>query len=167
MQSFRIFFGTIFFAFLINAPAVASEQEIVGYVETVKILPGDFLLKAKLDTGAKSSSLDVRDLKSFTRNGKPWVKFLVENINGKEVEFERPVTRTAVIKRAGVEKDSRPVVKLPICLGHFLKEAEVNLTQRPKMNYRLLLGRLFLSRTFLVDSGSSFLTKPKCGKRDK
>ena len=166
IEKFLLFCSIIAFSiFGTGSPSIAREQHIVGYVEAVKIFPSEFPLKAKLDTGARTSSIDVRSIKHFTRKGEKWVKFSVESNDGSEIEFERPIVRISKIKRAGVDRDERPVIVLPICLGRVLKDAEVNLTERPKMNYRLLLGRLFLSDDFLVDSGQSHLSNPTCRKR--
>ena len=162
-------FGLVFAVLNLGTMATSSarEQQIVGYVEAVKIFPSKFPLIAKLDTGARTSSIDVRMVTHFTRGGERWVKFSVESNEGKVIEFERPIVRISKIKRAGVARDERPVIVLPICMGGVLKDAEVNLTERPKMNYRLLLGRLFLSGDFLVDPGQTHLSNPTCSKPGK
>lgn len=142
-------------------------KEIVGYVERVQLYPGGKPFRAKLDTGARTSSVDVRDMEFFTRDGKRWVRFVVETNTDEGIELERPVIRTSIIKRAGVEKEERPVVRLGVCLGHYYKRAEFNLTQRPGMNYRILLGRRFLSDQFLIDPSKAFLAPAECVNEKK
>jgi len=154
----------VFSAFPVVSPGAAETRQIVGYVERVQLLPGGAELTAKLDTGAKTSSLDVSSLEYFTKAGEDWVRFTITGIKGKDAVEERPLVRMVTIRRADTPMDRRPVVKIGLCLGHFYKEADVNLTYRPKMSYRLLLGRLFLSGPFLIDARADFLTEPACKK---
>ena len=57
----------------------------------------------------------------------------------------------------------RPVILLRICLGGVRKEAEVNLVDRSRFKYPLLIGRSFLAGDFLIDSDQTYLLKPLCG----
>ncbi|MGN7614642.1 ATP-dependent zinc protease family protein, partial [Magnetococcales bacterium HHB-1] len=141
-----------------------------GYVEKVRIfLPkDDIVIKAKIDTGAKTSSLDVDELTFFTHKEEDWVEFTVTDDDGEAIRLSLPVERSTRIRRAGAKRDERPVVKLGLCLGRYYKEGEVNLTQREGMNYPMLIGRRFLSKSYLVDSSKKFLQKkPKCKKREQ
>jgi len=83
----------------ISASGTLFAKEVVGWVETVKIYPGGILVKAKLDTGAKTSSLDCECITPFKRDGKDWLSFSVKNHEGVIVRLEKPVTRVARIKR--------------------------------------------------------------------
>ncbi len=154
--------------FSLISVASADNLPVVGYVENVRIfLSSDHIVrKAKIDTGAKTSSLDVDGLSIYSRKGSDWVSFLVKNEDGEQIKVELPIERSARIRRAGAEKDERPVVKLGLCLGRFYKEGEVNLSERDGMNYKMLIGRRFLSGSYLVNSGKKFLQKkPRCKKR--
>ncbi|MBF0357778.1 MAG: ATP-dependent zinc protease [Magnetococcales bacterium] len=138
---------------------------VVGYIEKVKIflLPDNIVLKAKIDTGAKTSSLDVDSLAFFSKQSKDWVRFSVTDDDGEQIQLSLPVERITRIRRAGTKSDKRPVVKISLCLGDYYKEGEVNLSEREGMNYPMLIGRRFLSKSFLVDSSQKFLQKnPKC-----
>ncbi|MBF0383111.1 MAG: ATP-dependent zinc protease [Magnetococcales bacterium] len=146
-----------------------SDLPVVGYVEKVKIFLSseNIVIKAKIDTGAKTSSLDVDSLSFFTRSDEDWVRFTVTDDDGESIKLSLPVERSTRIRRAGARKDERPVVKLGLCLGKYYKEGEVNLSEREGMNYPMLIGRRFLSKSYIVDSSRKFMQKkPKCKKRE-
>ncbi len=142
--------------------ANGAERKVVGYIEEVRIFPGDVYFKAKVDTGARTSSIDVRDPVVFERDGREWVRFSVNNKAGDSISVERPVVRTPKVRRSGTAKQVRYVVTLGICLGDYFKEAEVNLNDRAGMSYKILIGRLFLSDQFYVDSSKKNMTTPNC-----
>ena len=62
-------------ALVMALPAAAVEKKVVGWIEKVRIYPGNFVVHAKLDSGAEYCSLDAANLKEFDRNGKRWVRF--------------------------------------------------------------------------------------------
>ena len=142
--------------------ALAAEKRIVGWIETVNIYPGNLEIKAKLDTGARNSSLNAENLEQFKRNGETWVRFDLRNYKNRTEIFEAKVIRTARIKQLGQEADIRPVIKLGICIGNTYKEVEVNLEDRSGFNYQMLIGRSFLKGSFIVDPGLTFTIKPDC-----
>jgi hypothetical protein len=142
--------------------AFAEEKRIVGWIENVSIYPGNMKIKAKLDTGARHSSLNAKNLQQFKRNGDTWVRFEILNFKNRLETFEVKVSRIAKIKQFGQEADRRPVIKLGICLGNRYKEVEVNLQDRSGFNYQMLIGRSFLKGSFMVDPGRTFTIKPNC-----
>jgi hypothetical protein len=143
-------------AYLVHA------KEVVGWVEKVIIYPGELVVKAKIDSGAKTSSLNCKCYNFFERDGKEWVKFTVVNFEGETTELEKPVVRIAKIKRHYGDKQERPVVKLGLCLANTYKETEFTLIDRSGLNYQVLVGRQFLEDAFLIDPGESFTRKPEC-----
>lgn len=147
----------------VTRPDVAQdERRTIGYVEYVVIEPGNLRLKAKIDTGAKSSSIDAINILPFIRDGKQWVWFSVVIDDDQHLRFELPVVRTVRVKRANAPTQRRYVVEMGICLGNVFKKAEVNLVNRTGMNYRMLIGRLFIKESFVVDPASNFLASPSC-----
>lgn len=169
----RIFLLSLVFSFTWTtaSPAFSHESNlpVVGYVEKVRLflLSDNIVLKAKIDTGAKTSSLDVDSLTFFSRQDEDWVRFTVTGEGGKTIKLSLPVERSSRIRRAGAKIDERPVVKLGLCLGSYYKEGEVNLSEREGMNYPMLIGRRFLSKSYLVDSSQKFMQKkPKCKKAE-
>ena len=160
-------FFIVIYSFIYVAPfnAYPQTREIVGYVERARIYPGNLSLRAKIDTGAKTSSLNAPHISIFNRGKKQWVKFDVVNQKGKKIQIEKEILRSAEIKQNGIlsfVSQKRPVIMLGICVGSTYKEVEVNLVDRSHFNYQLLIGRNFLSGSFLVDPSLTFSTKPKC-----
>jgi hypothetical protein len=140
----------------------AAEKRIVGWIEIISIYPGNIKIKAKLDTGARNSSLNAQNLERFKRNGETWVRFDLRNFKNRLDTFEAKIMRTVKIKQIGQEADIRPVIKLGICIGNTYKEVEVNLVDRSGFNYQMLIGRSFLKGLFIVDPGLTFTIKPNC-----
>ena len=119
-------------------------------------------IKAKLDTGARNSSLTTTHIDEFEQDGVKWIRFDVTNWRGDTERFEARVIRMAKIKQHGRQPAMRPVIRLGICLGNVYKEVEVNLEDRSKFNYQMLIGRRYLQNSFLVDSSVTFRVKPNC-----
>jgi len=139
------------------------DLQILGWVENVQLPDPGLELKAKLDTGAETSSLDARVLKKFRKAGKRWVRFAVtDRENGEEFVIVRERVRTIGVVQHDGSRQTRPVVMLQVCLADQLLETEVSLIDRTEFNYPLLLGRSALASFALVDSGNTFLSRPDC-----
>jgi hypothetical protein len=158
--AWQIYLYGLLLALLLAPPAAA--KDVVGWVEKVRLQPGNVLLKAKMDTGAKSSSLNCDCQQVFERDGDEWVRFSLTDINGQAVRLERKVERYVNIKRHFNELEERPVIRMGICLGSVYREIEVNLIDRSGLNYPLLIGRDFLKPTFVVDPEAKFTRQPSC-----
>jgi hypothetical protein len=156
--------GVLIVSICVGLPIFAfpAAKYIAGWVETVSVYPGNIKIKAKLDTGAKNSSLNAKNLRQFERDGETWVRFKLRNYKNRMETFEARVIRTAKIKQLGQKADSRPVIKLGICIGTKYKEVEVNLEDRRGFNYQMLIGRSFLKGAFIVDPGLTFTIQPNC-----
>ena len=142
-----------------------SSKEVVGWVENVAIYgdDGKIIVKAKIDTGAKTTSVHSREYHQFKKEGENWVRFNIVNAKGDVMALEKPVIRFAEIKRHFGKKQIRPVIRLGLCLGTTYKIAEVNLVDRSGFNYQLLVGREFLKSGTLVDSSITYAKDPDCG----
>lgn len=140
-------------------------KQVIGWVERARITPGNFIIHAKIDTGAKTSSLNAGNIKEFMRHGEEWVRFTVTNREGKSTTIERRLRRVAVIKRHFGGKQERLVVRMGICLAGVYRYAEVNLVDRSGFNYGLLIGRSFLQGRLIVDPSRTFTTEPDCPGR--
>lgn len=128
----------------LNLSASPLYAKTYGYIEQVTI-EETFTLPAKLDTGAKSVSVDVEDVKIYRNaKGKSLVSFTIED-DGKTKEYVRPLVRYAKIKaRVGEGSKGyikRPIVKMLLTFDGVSKELLVNLTNRDRFNYPVLLGR--------------------------
>jgi hypothetical protein len=140
----------------------AQEKQVIGWIEKVRIHPGNLILRAKLDTGAENSSINALSITDFVRDGKKWIRFGVSNLLGEQVILEREMIRMAEIKRKGTESQKRPVIHLGICLGGIYREVEVNLVDRSKFDYWMLIGRSFMEGHFVVDPSVAYRTEPHC-----
>lgn len=152
------------FLFAGLAPPGAA-RGVYGWVEFVELhLNGQPLrLKAKLDTGARSSSLDATDITPFERDHQRWVRFRVSLPGLKQSQImEQPVERYVRIKRHSGPYDRRPVIRMQLCLGDELRTVDVNLTDRGRFIYPLLLGRKALARLAVVDPARTFIREPAC-----
>lgn len=150
---------------LIVAPCLSAhdaEKLIVGHVENVRVFPGGLTLQAKIDTGADHSSLNAQAVERFVRGATTWVRFSLTDRENRSVVIERPVLRTARIRRHAGLVEERDVLLLGICLGSIFKEVEINIVDRSGLSYKMLIGRSFLNGDFLVDAGERFMLEPRC-----
>jgi hypothetical protein len=145
-----------------TASGTGDGMQVAGWIEKALLLPSGVSVRAKLDSGAKTSSINTVDPVFFNRNRAPWVRFSLTNGKGRKAVLEQPIIRTASIKRLLGRVQKRPVIRLDICLGHARKTVEVNLMDRTGMNYQLLVGRNFLHDTFLVHPGQTYLLNQDC-----
>jgi hypothetical protein len=148
-------------------PANAGAAVTAGWVEQARLIPSGIDLKAKMDTGAKNSSINAQSLELYQSQGEDYARFTVINKAGESVELTLPIMRFAHIKRHFGKTQQRPVVKLTICIGNLVKTAEVNLVDRAGFNYPLLIGRSFMANEFLIDSASTFVLTPSCEARSR
>jgi len=145
----------------------ASEPDvrtIHGWVERIEILPEGVSLKAKLDTGATTSSLNALNKKPFRRDGQRWIAFDIidpEDENN-TVRIERPITRHVRIVRHDGSFQRRPVVSIGLCIGPHYRNEEMSLIDRTQLNYQALVGRNHMRGIILVDSTETFLQRPRC-----
>lgn len=142
--------------------ALADKKKVVGWIEPVVVQPQQLSFIAKLDTGAKNSSLNSPKIEILEKNGREIVRFDIKSRDGRNHTLELPLVKRAVIKRHFCPAQERPVVMMEICLGNVAKKVPVNLVDRSKFNYQLLLGRSFLNPEFVIDSATTKTTKPKC-----
>jgi len=155
--------AAIAFALPQEAHARDPSKTIFGYVERVIISSSGFSLKAKLDTGAETSSLDAHNIQRFRRGDARYVRFDVKDPKtGDFVTLERPLARMVRIKEHDAPSKRRPVVKMWICLGHLTQQVEVSLTSRSEFIYPLLIGRSAMRGSVIVDPDLTFTSKAKC-----
>ena len=120
-----------------------------GFIEKATLVDKDLTLSAKLDTGAKSASLNATQINEITENGKPYLSFIVPSKEG-DIAFKCEYVGKVHIKvRAGETQMAsllrrtikRPVVLMRIRLDNKESMIRVNLTNRKRFIYPLLLGR--------------------------
>lgn len=143
-------------------------RTIHGWVERVEIWPEGISLKAKMDTGATTSSLNALHKAYFRRNGEQWIAFdiLDPDDPANTVRIERRVTRYVRIVRHDGNFQRRPVVRIGLCMGGYFREEEMSLIDRTQLNYQALVGRNHMSGIILVDPAETFLQRPRCTPPD-
>ncbi len=153
---------------LVAAFPVSAEQDekVFGWVEKATLEPWGVEVKAKLDSGALTSSLDARDIERFEKEGDEWVRFrlkLEDTGSGEEFteRMELPLYRSIRLRGAG-GTDRRPVVLMNVCLGDTVYEEQFSLRDREEMFYPLLLGRRSIGHLGLLDVRETFLNEPGC-----
>ena len=161
-----VLFSCVLIHLIVSPDALSSDKDkqIVGWIENVTIVPDNLKIKAKLDTGARNSSLNAFNPTEFKRGGEAFVRFDLTNWKGRTETIEAKVIRTAKIKQHDSGPELRPVIRLGICLEKIYKEVEVNLVNRSNFNYQLLIGRSYLKGDFLIDPSKTFTVKTDCTK---
>ena len=147
-----------------DALSSGKDKQVVGWVEYVTILPENIKIKAKLDTGARTSSLNAVNMVEFERGGDTFIRFDLADWKGRTETVEAKVIRIAKIKQHNSEPERRLVIRIGICLEKVYKQVEVNLVNRSNFNYQLLIGRSFLRGEFAVDPAKTFTIKTDCRK---
>lgn len=147
----------------VAAPPNVDDKMILGRTEWLWIEAINRTFRARVDSGATTSSLSARDIVEFERDGKRWVRFNVmpDDDVDDSYQVEAPLVRVARIRQASsAEPDRRLVVELTVKIGEFTDNAEFTLTDRSAMTYPILLGREFLRDIALIDVAKSY-NQPK------
>jgi len=145
-------------------PVGTEPVQVFGYMEWVKIgeLPGR--MRARCDTGARTSSLHVESEEEFERDGAKWVRFVVlapENPKVKRVRISAPLVRWTRIKVPGGGMGRRRVVRLNMEIGGRKLRTEFSLNNRNNMLCPVLIGRRALKDLGLVDASRIDLADKK------
>jgi len=147
--------------------ALGQGKTVFGHVERVIISDQGFSLKARLDTGAETTSLDAHNIRRFRRKDARYVRFdVIDPETGEFVTLERPLLRNVRIRQHSGPPVRRPVVKMWLCIGPLVHEVEVNLTPRTEFLYPLLIGRSAMRGTIVVDPELAFTHRPECDPED-
>lgn len=165
-------FRAVLFSFILalsTASASAREVKVVGWVEEVVLTDVGIRVKAKLDTGAKTSSIDseIIDIrktgkKSKGRTGET-VVFSVDAIDGAPKMFEREILRYVRIKLRGGGYMRRPVISMKFCIAGRLVDEEVNLANRENFIYPVLVGRNMMAHADLaINAAATMTSRPIC-----
>ncbi len=144
----------------VSAPR-RPERPVLGWREWVALGDWDVShLKAKVDTGARTSSLHAFDLEWFQQGEAPWVRFVIhpwQRSTDDAVVAKAPVVSTRDVRSSSGAIDRRPVVRTTLVIGGHSVDSEITLTRRDEMGFRMLVGREAIRNRFLVDPGVSYL----------
>jgi hypothetical protein len=139
----------------------AASAATIGWREWVA-LPGLGVqaIKAKIDTGARSSALHTFAVERFEQNGKAMVRFQAHPLQRNDdyiVTAEAVLLEEREVRNSGGQAELRPVIETQVQVGHALWAIELTLTNRDQMGFRMLLGRQAVRQRYLVDPGRSYL----------
>lgn len=151
-------------------------KTVYGYIEKVVLVDKQLPISAKLDTGAKSASLNAKAIREVSLDGKPYLRFIVPSKTGDQeftceylgevkIKIRSGESRIAPVSKTAIR---RPVVKMAVRLGDQTRYIRVNLTNRKRFNYPLLLGReALITFNGIVDPALKFTLKKGLGKTNE
>lgn len=141
---------------------MSTARTTIGWREWVALPDlGVEWIKAKSDTGARSSSLHAFGLQRFDRAGEAWVRFEIhpwQRSAGDPIVTEAPLVDERAVKSSSGKAERRPVIRTSLLIGGRTRAIDLTLTRRDEMGFRMLLGREALRGAYVVDPGRSYVT---------
>jgi hypothetical protein len=132
----------------------------LGEVEKVYFPAHKLMLDARIDSGAKRSSMHAENIVSFERDGKNWVHFEILNKKNERIQVKKEVVKTIKVKRHMQEGQERYVVKMRLNISSLSYLVELSLTDRGQYEYPVLIGRNYLKGNAIVDVAKKYTQKP-------
>jgi hypothetical protein len=117
-------------------------------------------VKAKVDSGARSSSLHAEQIELFEARGQMGVRFVVlplQRSRLRAVPCQALLHDERYVKSSNGSRELRPVIRTAVCWGGQVWDIDVTLTSRDLMGFRMLLGREAVRRRYLIEAGRSYL----------
>lgn len=117
-------------------------------------------IKARVDSGAKTSSIQASNIKIIIRGTQEWVKFEINPLQENRsisLQCQAPLVDRRMVKSSSGISEERLVVKSAVTLGESTFDIELTLANRDTMEYRMLLGREALNNRYVVNSAENFL----------
>ncbi len=137
-----------------------QDKVVLGEVEKVYFPVHQISLNARIDTGAKRSSIHAENIVPFERDGKSWVHFDMLNEKNERIKVKKEVVRKIKVKRHLEEGQRRYVVKMRLNISSLSYLVEVSLTDRGQYEYPVLVGRNYLKGNAIVDPSLKYTQKP-------
>ncbi|RMH77442.1 MAG: hypothetical protein D6683_08980 [Actinomyces sp.] len=138
-----------------------ARLDVIGWREWVTLTDwGVARIKAKIDTGARTSALHAFRLEEYRVDGRPWVRFEIhphQRSKADALVVTAPVREYRRVKSSNGLVQQRPVVRTSLTVAGHTFPVDLTLTNRDEMGFRMLIGRAALRRRFLIDPAASFL----------
>ncbi len=137
----------------------------VGWREWVRLADlGVAAIKAKIDTGARTSVLHAFAIEPFRRTGALWVRFEVQPMQRSgtlRIKCEAPAIDQRAVRNSGGQVERRYIIETHVALGDRSWPIELALANRDQMGFRMLIGRTALEGRVMIEPGRSFLAGQK------
>jgi hypothetical protein len=137
---------------------------VVGWREWLSLPElGISRIKAKIDTGARTSALHAFEIRPFKQDDKHYIRFKMHPLQRRTdmlIECVAEVKDIRWVRDSGGHRERRYVIETPMTVGQATWFIELTLTNRDTMNFRMLLGRTAMRRKMIVNPGASFLLEP-------
>ena len=132
-----------------------KEKVLIGRVEWVELPDVKIKHKARIDSGAKTTSMHAVNIEEVDQRGELFVKFQTLDSANKVVEVVRKVDTIQRVSNTAGFVSRRYVIKEKVKMGNIEREVSINLNDRSKMDYKFLVGRNLLLGRFIVDVARS------------
>jgi hypothetical protein len=142
-----------------------TSTQLLGWREWVALPALNIVqIKAKIDTGARSSALHAFTIEPYRKGGARWVMFAIHPLQKNTdvvIECHAPIKDRRVVSDSGGHKQRRYVINTPLLIGQTRIQADITLTNRDSMLFRLLIGRTAMSQFMIAPNASYLQGKPR------
>lgn len=142
-----------------------NKKLIVGWREYVDLPQlGIHKIKAKIDSGARTSCLHAFKTEYFDKESQKWIRFWIHPIQKNQTEViqcESPLIDRRMVRDSGGHEEYRDVIQTELQFGDLVWPIEMTITNRENMRFRMLLGRTAMHKKLMIDPSRSFLTSDK------
>jgi hypothetical protein len=140
---------------------ISSSLPLLGWREWVGLPELNIAqIKAKVDTGARTSALHAFFIDPYRKGGQRWVMFAIHPLqkhSDRSIECHALIKDQRLVSDSGGHKQRRYVIETRLILGPSIITAEMTLTNRDGMLFRMLLGRTAMTNRFIIDPNASYL----------
>lgn len=151
--------------------SLRSPKPVIGWRERVSLPDlGVEMIKAKVDTGARTSALHAFDIEPFQQSGDTWIRFNIHPLQRNDALILACTCRALDyrwVTNSGGGKERRFVIETLARIGDDAWPIEVTLTKRDQLGFRMLLGRTAIRKRFVVDPGKSFCAEKRKNRDNK